>query len=261
MLIITIALEVEAKPLIEALNLKNLPDKKFKIFKNENIFLIITGIGKINSAIATTYIASMFPNKIKAFLNIGIAGHASLHIGQIVFINKIFSLKNQFLSDLIEIDFPSKTLFSVDTPKKDYEDDFVYDMEGVGFLEAALKFTFIDLIYSLKIISDNKFSSLEEISKEKVENLINQNLDEIKEFIKKLLILKAHLKSKEFELPAFFKNLHLTSYEQNELKDLVCKIISLNENISFKNFFDNCSTKKDAFNLLNEFYKKSTLKL
>jgi adenosylhomocysteine nucleosidase len=197
-LLLVVAFYEEAKSIIDRYKLKTLQDKRFNIYKNENIALIISGVGKINAAIATTYLASLFQDSIKSFLNISVAGYLNLQIGQLVYIYQISdeNNKNIFLSNLIDIDLPSKALITVDKPKKDYTSDYVYDMEGAGFFEAASKFSYLDLIYSLKIISDNKTFQIERVTKEMIERLFLQNLETIEKFISKLLELKARLKQK-----------------------------------------------------------------
>jgi spore photoproduct lyase len=57
MIYIVTALAGEAIPLINAFKLKkDLSFTKFDLFKNDEIRLIVSGIGKIRSSIATTYL-------------------------------------------------------------------------------------------------------------------------------------------------------------------------------------------------------------
>lgn len=52
-------LSIGAKPIIEKYKLRKYGhSEKFPIYKNENITVIISGVGKVNSAIATTYLLS-----------------------------------------------------------------------------------------------------------------------------------------------------------------------------------------------------------
>ena len=86
MLHLLIATLTEAKPLINTFKLKKKNFHEFHIYinKNKNISLTITGIGKINSSAATSYTAMVF-NRFKnnVWLNIGICGHRTFHIGEI----------------------------------------------------------------------------------------------------------------------------------------------------------------------------------
>ena len=149
-------------------------------------------MGKINAAIATTYLAAIFKDSLNAFLNVGIAGHLNLKVGQMVFAHKITDAiagRAYFPSVLFDLKMPTKELLTVEKPRKAYVEDAVFDMEGFGFFEAASRFTYLDLIHSLKVISDNADHSFEKISKKVIENLIFQNIDDIENFINDLLML------------------------------------------------------------------------
>jgi nucleoside phosphorylase len=86
------ALKAEATPLIGHLNLEKIRSKPFEIYSNQNIILIISGIGNINIAIATTYLLSTFQTaKSDKIYNIGICGSKSTNndIGELYTIKKI----------------------------------------------------------------------------------------------------------------------------------------------------------------------------
>ena len=88
---IVTALLCEAKAIIEAFNLKkDISEHAFEIYHNQDksLCLIISGIGKINAAIATTYIAQYNKVAPQSFLNIGIAAGA-FAIGTMFAANKL----------------------------------------------------------------------------------------------------------------------------------------------------------------------------
>ena len=72
---IVVAYFKEAKPLIDCFNLKKTNDK-FSIYENGQISLIISNQGKINSAIATTYLLST--RKISHIINFGTVSYTHL---------------------------------------------------------------------------------------------------------------------------------------------------------------------------------------
>jgi hypothetical protein len=262
MFFITIALLEEAKPLIEFYKLKSLQNKKFNIFRNENIVLIVTGVGKLKASIATTYLSCLFKSEINSYLNIGIAGHANLEIGKLIWVEKIADesiKKNYFPTLLVDVKIPTKSLMTVDKLKEDYEFDFVYDMEGSGFFEAALKFTYVDLIHSLKIISDNKFFKFKELSKEKIYDLISQNLENIDVFIKKLMSLKSKIQANDIEISSLEEKFRLTQYEKDQIKNLIWKIKALKKDFQLEDVLKNCNDKKQIFKLLEDTYMKTSL--
>ena len=71
------ALTPEAAPLIEHYRLEKVNSSSmFPLYRNDNIYLVVSGIGKTLAAAATAYLHAMsgeLPNQL--FLNIGIAGH------------------------------------------------------------------------------------------------------------------------------------------------------------------------------------------
>ena len=86
-----VATDSEARPIIDLFKLKKIKDlKQAFIYANQNISLIISGIGKVNAAIGVTqtyYYYNQKNNNI--WINIGLAGHKYLKVGDICTINKI----------------------------------------------------------------------------------------------------------------------------------------------------------------------------
>jgi adenosylhomocysteine nucleosidase len=98
MIYIVTALAQEAIPLIQHFKLKkDLSHTKFDLYRNDMIKLIVSGTGKLKSAVATTYLLLKEPpKKSDKILNFGICGsglekHKS---GQIFLINKIEDLNS-----------------------------------------------------------------------------------------------------------------------------------------------------------------------
>jgi len=75
-----IAMEKEAKPIIEKLNLKQ---KQENVFGNGNIDLLITGIGKQKTAIHLIKYLENNP-KPKKIINIGYCGSNVFDIGEVI---------------------------------------------------------------------------------------------------------------------------------------------------------------------------------
>jgi nucleoside phosphorylase len=145
---IVTALQSEAQPIIEFLNLSKKEDKNFPIFTNQNTTLIVSGIGKINSAIAVTYM-----NPLNKIINIGICGSPSHKIGDIYSIKKIIDKSSQ---KVIHLNQNGETLTCVDMPQNNpnkFKNTLV-DMESFGFLQAARKFVNKENILLYKIVSD-----------------------------------------------------------------------------------------------------------
>lgn len=194
---IVVALHCEAIQIIEYYHLKkithlNLPFTLF-VNKDKTIHLIISGIGKIKSTAATTFLAMWTgSNSHSCFLNIGIAGSQQHTIGEGFLINKVIDKSTH------KCWFPCVSLFKIknqtvlhsyDLPQISCPNNAIADMEGAAFFETAIHFVSLEQVHIYKIISDNNEKSMYEITKEKVKQLISINLPVILEVINELIAL------------------------------------------------------------------------
>ena len=191
MICLTVALRAEAKPLIDYYELKPYsPKGLFRVFKNEEIALVISGIGKIAAAAATTFLYTVlgqYPHR--GWLNIGVAGHAERAIGEGVLAHRIMDMateKTWHSQPIVEHIIPTDRLITVDTPEINYRDSAMYDMEASGFYAIACRFTQLELVQCYKVISDNLATPTSTIVPRRVEQLIVAKLDEIDGLIAKL---------------------------------------------------------------------------
>ena len=168
---IVTALMSEAQPIIEFLNLTKKEDKIFPIFSNHDITLIVSGLGKINSAIAVTYIKPT--NKI---INIGICGSSSYKIGNHYKIKKIIDKSSQ---KVLHICKDGETITCVDTPQNNPNEfkNTLVDMESFGFYQASKKFQKSENIELYKIVSDSISDTI--LTPKEVHNLIYPHLSSI----------------------------------------------------------------------------------
>ncbi|MGH9462066.1 MAG: hypothetical protein ACRD1X_12660, partial [Vicinamibacteria bacterium] len=84
MIRLVVALPAEAKPLVSHFNLKPAREARgFKIYQNDDIALIVSGVGKIAAAAATAYLQAWTGNRPNgAWINVGMAGHRDLLLGK-----------------------------------------------------------------------------------------------------------------------------------------------------------------------------------
>ena len=185
---IVVAMKREAIPLINYWDLKE-NSKKFYSNKKKKINLIISGIGKKRAENATIYLAEKTNNN-SFFLNIGIAGHKNYKLGEIILISKITDNKTKYSwypSLLWKTKIKKTPLITVGFPKIRYTTNFLYDMEASGFFKGAREFVGPEMVQCIKIISDNKKSSILNISSNKIENWINNKITIIDKLIKEFL--------------------------------------------------------------------------
>ena len=231
----------EAKPLIKYFNLKKVNDK-FNIYENENISLIVSGQGEINSAIATTYLLSI--RNISNIINFGIAGSSKYKIGDIFLVNKI---NDKYFPDiLVSHKFRESEIICFNEVVTEGEYKLV-DMESEGFFKAAIKFLKAHQIHLIKIVSDNLVCFRP--SDEFMDNLITPHLKNIEEFINSLQ------EPREIDLnivEKLSKKYDLSFSQKIKLKDRVMYYI-LNQKPLPKIEFEKTNRKYDFRRIMNEF--------
>ena len=193
MISIITAIHWEAKPFIDRFGLKrDLSVKSFELFKGEGISLIVSGIGKIRSAIATTYLLGHLPEpKLSSVFNIGVCGaKIEFGIGDLFLVNKITDngTGKRYYSDLlIRHSLHEAGIETFDTPVDESEmsdPDFdLVDMEASGFFEAASVFLPPSQIFCLKVVSDHL--EVGSLSRDIAESLIGRHVETIEQFMMK----------------------------------------------------------------------------
>jgi nucleoside phosphorylase len=184
---IVVAMKREATPLINYWNLKE-NSKNFYSNKKKKINLIISGIGKKKAEKATIYLGQKTNNYF--FLNIGIAGHKNFKLGEIILISKVTDNKNKYSwypSLLWKTKIKKSPLMTVIFPKIRYTTNYLYDMEAAGFFKGARNFVGPEKAQCIKIVSDNKDSSIFKISSKKIENWVYSKTTIINKLVKEFL--------------------------------------------------------------------------
>jgi len=218
------ALPCEAKPLIEHFKLKKDIDvRAFAVYVNKNICLVVTGLGKSAMASAVGYTQARYiSNEHTVLLNIGIAGHQQHSLGELFLIDKITDIDSQksYYPTLINTASCLRDgLQTVSKPQPQYHASKLCDMEASAFYETAVRFTSSELIVCLKIISDNKDSSIDAIDAKQVSAFISAKLSIIEEILIKVSALAALINVPE---PQMFNELlqkyHFTAHQRQQLK-------------------------------------------
>lgn len=224
---IVTALPSEAQPIIEFFGLhEEQPARNAKVWGSDNLRLIISGVGKAASAAAVGYLAGAAAPDIRhAWLNIGIAGHASAPVGTIGLAHSIVDIAtNAVAYPSIVFNSPchSYPLACYDQPTTDYPDDTLCDMESSAFFSAASRFSELEFVHLLKIVSDNSAAEIEALSRAKINALLKGQL----EVIDKLIIALTQLDAKHRPCPLvltldeLLKRWHFTVTQQVQLREL-----------------------------------------
>jgi adenosylhomocysteine nucleosidase len=233
MLNILTALNCEAQPIISHYRLKMRNNRlPFQIYENEEIRLIISGVGKVSSASATGYLYGLSDSsEHHVWLNVGVSGHRKQNIGEAFLINKITDMgtkKSYYPTFVFKHPFTSLSLETHDKSVSDYPSVAAVDMEASGFYEAACRFSTTEFIHSYKIISDNEDSPLIKLDKAFAEKLIQKRLEEIVLLIEKLAEL-----SREEEIllqdpetfPLFLSQWHFSTSESFRLLSVLKRLL------------------------------------
>jgi len=238
MIYIVCALHCEAKPLIDNYKLSLEQDAVFPIFSNEQIKIIVAGIGKTSTAAAMAYLYARNQElPYCAWLNVGIAGHKNLPLGSLVNVNKISdSSMNWYPVRPENSKQLGAELKTVDAPVEHYQDEALVDMEASAFMATALRFSPVELLQVLKVISDNEENHIDNINKKQVQQLIEQNLKEISETINWLQMqtnsfVEIYANSELYQ--QCINQWHFSHYQQKQLQRLLQRWQALNENPQF----------------------------
>ncbi len=226
-----LALECEAKPIIQYYGLKRCMDETaYPVFRKQNITLTISGVGKLAAAGAVAYTQGRYGhNQPAVWLNIGVAGHASLEIGSCRIAHKIIDHETSrhwypgllFSSSAI---CETAEITTVSQPESQYNQDYLYEMEAAGFIATAIRFSTLELIQSLKVISDNRTTPTRSLNAQTLTRLIENQLDTI-DLLKQALeaIRNQTVEASNKGVLSFQNNWHFTAHQLTQLNLLLSR--------------------------------------
>lgn len=226
------ALKPEARPLLEHFDLRPLPGSRaFPVYQNRNgdITLTRSGMGKGAAAAATKWTRALFKaDKSHAWLNLGIAGHASLPLGQAALVAKITeaaSGQTWFPSRVFSAALPVCELLTIEEPCADYR-EVLFDMEGAGFFSAVSGCATTELAQTLKVVSDNAEHPAEDLTPTRISRLLEGNLALIDELARQLLSLAGEERRRLHpgaDYEALLRGRRFTATQREQLKTLLRK--------------------------------------
>ena len=186
------ALKSEAKPIIDFYGLEFSGLSNFPLYKNNNITLIVTGVGRKN----VSNVLNLFFQKNKVIknhiINIGISGGRKddCSIGQLFLINKVFDEKSKLsfsLGPQQSFGLQNNEITTVSKPvvNNNFKGKGLVDMEAYEICTAINNLDGLDRLFILKIVSDN-MDMKNHISTNQVWSLIKQKIPVIDKFINDL---------------------------------------------------------------------------
>jgi hypothetical protein len=234
----------EVSFLIKHYNLKK-ENSPFELFKNDELVIIISGINKINSTIATTYALTKYP--VKFAINFGLAGSSTKKIGELFLINKIN--RNLYPDILIKHPFQESSITCAENVVTSGEFDLV-DMESEGFFKSATKFLPLENIFLIKVVSDNLVCFRPD--DKFMNNLFSPHIKNIINFIDSLKIEEKSLLDENY-LNNLVKKYNLSFSQKEILKN---RIIYYNlNNFKLPNIDFEAKNRKYNFNKILEYFE------
>ncbi|HKJ44563.1 MAG TPA: hypothetical protein VJ991_01935 [Balneolales bacterium] len=234
MIYLVTALLSEARPLIEYYDLKHDHQSlKISLYKSDEVVLVVSGMGKIKTAISTGVVLSKEENIERVVIaDIGIAGAPDKYeIGHLFLVNQIMdeSTQRAYYPDIfVKHSLKEEKLVTADKPHLNGEDgDYMVDMEASGFFEAANIYLPPSQIGCLKVVSDHKKNV--KLNREMVSELIRNRMPEMDEYIRSWHSLitdqeKEILNIDDRQLIVSLKDhLHLTTTQFRQLEKLATK--------------------------------------
>ena len=228
MLCLVVALAAEARPLLAPHRLQGVSGHPYRICAGEQTHLIVSGVGKVAAAAATAYLRALIGDAPAAWLNIGIAGHGSQAVGTTLLAHKIVDAASgkPFYPTFTASPPCHTTLLRTVDRVQPPAGDAAYDMEASGFCEAAQRFATSERVHCLKVVSDNPQSSYQELNAEKVEALIEAQLDMVAQVGEHLRALSQQLHALHADPPGFAELIarwQFTATQQHQLRGLLSR--------------------------------------
>lgn len=251
------ALTCEARCFIDNYKLKkDVAIRPFAVFLNDDICLTVTGLGKHAMAAGVAYTQALFAKVGNpVMLNVGIAGHAHHRLGDLFLIDKIIdndSQKRYFPSLLFAQVCHTGSVNTSSIPQVSYDQQHLCDMEASAFYETAIRFTSMELIFCLKVISDNRSSPIENIQSSEVSALIAPHMACIQSIVLDAVAMVETITEPECCL---FKQLteryRFTVNERAQLKSLLSRwnVVTSHQPIEFNE--SGINDGKDVLRCLN----------
>lgn len=230
---LVVALSCEARPLIQRFNLhQEKTTAGFRLYSDRNgINLIVSGAGKLATAAAVGFLAGQQQHEQSigaAWLNVGIAGHGTMPIGEGALIHKVTDQATGRVSyPPMVLNTPCSTtsVITVEHPETNYAQNAAYDMEASVFVVTAGRFVTSELVQVFKIISDNPQHSVESVTEKRIGEWVENQLDTIQQLVKQLFSLATEYQRIYSPPPEFHelsKLVRLTASQRVQL-EAVCR--------------------------------------
>jgi hypothetical protein len=204
----------------------------FRWFRSDEAALVISGIGKLAAAAATSYLHGRTGEEpFGVWLNFGTAGHRDRPRGDILLAHTVTDAASGERFHPTRLDGPdleAVEVRTVDRPEIDFDSDAAYDMEAYGFVAIALRFSTSELVQSIKIVSDNRETTTTAWTAAAVRELVESRVDVVaraadrfREIANDLEPLRREQADSLALVEAYGRRAHFTTSEARRLRRLL----------------------------------------
>ena len=256
-----VALKVEAEIILDEYNMNFDPEfTLFQVFRNfeKTRWLILSGIGRHNSAAATTYLYMISQaSRSTCWINLGIAGSGKGHYGDLCLVNKISNndSSNTYPATMPKVTFHKMNLFTTDVPLTDYTLHELIDMEGSAFYDITNKLSGREFICLMKVISDGPNNNIEDLNKFKIRELIKLNIANIKTIVsyyEKLSMDQYQIIQQPKILSKILSQWHFSVSQKHQLENLIKRINTLSKDEEIIKLIKDCKNSRSVITILEE---------
>lgn len=250
-----VALKVEAEIILDEYNMNFDPEfTLFQVFRNfeKTRWLILSGVGRHNSAAATTYLYMISKaSRSTCWINLGIAGSGKGHYGDLCLVNKISNndSSNTYPATMPKVTFHKMNLFTSDVPLTDYTLHELIDMEGSAFYDITNKLSGREFICLMKVISDGPNNDIEDLNKFKIRELIKLNIANIKTIVsyyEKLSMDQYQIIQQPKILSEILSQWHFSVSQKHQLENLIKRINTLSKDEEIIKLIKDCKNSRSV---------------
>jgi len=252
MIYLITALDAEAKPLCDHYRLKRDSSLPYTLYRNDEIVLLVSGIGKANAMMALSALLGWrIPEAGDILVNIGICGAPSEYtIGEALLIHQIFEGERHYYPDILySHTLREVSLVCIDSPQSIVR-DYPVDMESGAVFQAASRFFKLHQIAFIKIVSDH--FTPENVTKEGAMELVRSHVNTVDNLMHNLqsVQLDSTLFTAEERVKINALKEHFTKSQGDALEDALCYFRLKNPEQSLKVDHEIPHSKRERSQLL-----------
>ena len=202
---------------------------------SSKVGVLIAGVGKTNMAAAMIWVRQFC--LFKRVINVGLAGHGVLSIGDTALINQIFDdSSSQAFYPSINFRWRGQqsALKTLSVPSDRYSSKYAFDMEASAFFDIANRYLTNDKIHVLKVISDNPKHPYKALSKETLQACYAALLAALTELLEIVAFNEKAETDQVATIKVIKRQWHLTTTRELQLKETLNAVVVMEKNTGNK---------------------------